>query len=297
MRRYLFWPAFFITAGVLLLLANLGVIEWGTIARLASLWPVILIWIGARLIARSRPEANARMFADIVSLVVLAALVVYAVVLPVKLASVYTTASGARGTLQTAHLKLDLSAAKVSISGENLGADLYTIRFQYPEGTSPKVQFDAANGNVTINDNGTSFNWLWSNTTRETTIALNSNVKWSIDTGGGATTQNYELSSTTVASFTASGGASNITLKLGQPEGTVPLAFNGGAMTVTVHRSDGAPVRVTANGGASSFNADGTSRSVLGGSQTWQSPEYGTTESGYDITLNGGASSLTVDAY
>lgn len=43
-----------IVAGVLILLANLGWFDWWTLARLGSLWPVLLVAIGADMLTRGR---------------------------------------------------------------------------------------------------------------------------------------------------------------------------------------------------------------------------------------------------
>jgi hypothetical protein len=48
-RHQLFWPAVLVIVGVLLLLNNLGLLDW---LRADIFWPLVLIAVGLWLIAR-----------------------------------------------------------------------------------------------------------------------------------------------------------------------------------------------------------------------------------------------------
>jgi hypothetical protein len=89
-------------------------------------------------------------------------------------------------------------------------------------------------------------------------------------------------------------GASREEIFLDQPTGKVGISFNGGALTVLVHRPSGTEASVQVSGGAINLTADGDQERGIG-SKSWQTDGYDNATDGYDIQVNGGACNVTVD--
>jgi hypothetical protein len=92
-----------------------------------------------------------------------------------------------------------------------------------------------------------------------------------------------------------SGGASRVELTLPQPSGTVPVRVLGGASNVAIHRPEGVAAHVRVGSGSTHLAFDDQRFGAVGGEVSLQSPDYEGASDRYEITITGGASSLTID--
>jgi DNA-binding MarR family transcriptional regulator len=126
-------------------------------------------------------------------------------------------------------------------------------------------------------------------------LGLSREVHWSLRLKGGVSSVDLGLSELSASSFELTGGASHLTLRLGQPRSTVPIRIKGGASDVRIIRPRGAAVKVTAHGGVSGFVIDGLKLGSFGGVARWASPDAETTSDRFEIDLSGGVSGLVLE--
>jgi hypothetical protein len=123
--RSLFWPVILISAGLVLLLANLGIIGGQSIAAIAQVWPLFLIVIGLDLLfGRESPVVGLALGIGAVVVVLLTALVGPALGL------------GAGAAIETRNYNAELGATERVDVMIDAGSAPLTVR---PQGDSPQL--------------------------------------------------------------------------------------------------------------------------------------------------------------
>jgi hypothetical protein len=296
-RRYrsFFWPLVLIVIGLIALLADLNLISTDRLYRLADLWPLILIVIGLELVSRRALTGAAVDVATVLILLIAASTAIAYVAAgpPIPGGTQTLESSGQTGTVNSASLHIDVGAATVTVQGStSLGQDLYRAHIQYT-GRKPAVTFDKSTGDVSISQEGTF--GFFGNQRLVVDLQISPAVPWNINVNSGAATDTFKLTNVKVSSIELNTGASREDITLGAPKGIVPITVNGGALTVHVHRPSGTAASAQVSGGAVTLTADGQQARGIG-SKTWQSDGYDAAADAYRIEVNGGASTVTVDA-
>lgn len=184
--------------------------------------------------------------------------------------------------VESALLRIEGGASGLAIRGDPDLRDLFAARF---EGRQPRIE--AARGVVTIGVG---------HGTHGGDVVLNAAVPWDVEVTGGARRLSVDLEGAHVRSLVVGGGASDVVVSLGHPDGTVPVRIHGGVSKVVLRRPPGAPVRVRIRSGASRLALDDLYFGSVGGETRWQSPDFAAAEDRYDLEIMGGASRLTVSA-
>lgn len=129
-----------------------------------------------------------------------------------------------------------------------------------------------------------------------TTITLDASVPWRIEAAGPVRRLIADLGVLTLLGFeVTSGPASDLALILPPPWGEVPVRFAGGAISVTIHRPAGVPVRVRVGAGASRLRLDGQRFRSVGGETLWDGPGFEAATDRYVVEIRRGVRELTVD--
>jgi hypothetical protein len=299
MSRYrnLALPALLVVAGSVALLANLNVIQWGSLYRLLDLWPLILILVGIELLLRAsvpRPTATA-LGAAAVAVAVVGALVYVAYGPPVPLGQQSLDASRPASGVEKAALDVGFGAAEVKVDGADLGDTLYKVHIDYA-GNKPEVSFDASSSTLSVQDSNRGFRPFFApGGRRHAEISLSQAVTWAVNVSGGASRATLDLSQVKLSGVEVSGGANNVTATLGRPSGIVTINVSGGASSITIRRPQGVPVSLHASGGANSIKLDGQHRSSLGDLDVSTSG-YASATDRYEINVSGGASSVDIES-
>jgi hypothetical protein len=293
-RGGLFIPVLLMVVGTIALLANLGLLNTAATDRLIQLWPLALVLIGVLVIvSRTMSRGPATVVSVLVTVLLVGGAATYAT-LGADIGQRTTDFSGPVGELSSARLVLDHGGAEVTVKGSSdLGSALYRAHIVNPGlAATPTVSLQGNSLDVNVPDTGF---LLFGNGAREVDITLSSRVSWGIDLHGGASSGTLDLSQLRLTDMTIEGGASDITATLAPPGQNVTITVSGGASNLRFHAPPGAAVRIDVNGGASSLHADGHDYNELGGSVSYTSPGYGASSSRYTITVNGGASDVTLD--
>jgi hypothetical protein len=295
--RSLFWPAVLILVGVFALLVNAGFVPVERLDRLADLWPLILVVIGLELVVRrSLQGAGAEIAAALIVLLAIGGAAAYVALGPSIPTGIHTLdASGKVGSVNHASVQVDAGGTTITMEGSSsLGDDLFRAHIEY-SGRKPDVSLDEATGDVHISQSNTSGFFLQSRRF-SLTLQLNSSVPWGIAVNSGASSDAFMLSTVRVARIDVNTGASKEEITVGDPSGTVPITVNGGALTVNVHRPPGAAASVSVSGGAASLSFDGRQSKAVG-TLTAQTSDYDHASDRYQIQVDGGADSVTVDTH
>jgi hypothetical protein len=286
-----------IVIGLVALLFNVGLITPDQLARLVTLWPLVLVALGLVLIFRAWLPQFTVPITIVVAAVVLAAAAFYAAVpsaFPV-VGGVGTQRSDSSTPLSQSvsrgELDLGLGAGTATVSAGN-ASDLYRAHLDY-QGAAPRVS--AEGGTVRIESGGDGLAIFRQGRTN-VRVELNTSIPWDVHVGGGASRGTLDLAEVKVSSLEISGGANQIEATLPQPSDRVRVQVSGGASSVTIHRPTGVPVRVHMSGGASNLTVDGRHFSVIGGDQGYQSGDFDTATARYDVEISGGASNVTINA-
>ncbi len=293
--RGLFWPGVLILVGVFALLVNSNVIPVDRLDRLLDLWPLVLVVIGLEvLVRRALQGAAAELAAVLIVLLAIGGAATYVALGPATLVGVQTLdASGKIGNLDHAAVRIEVGAANITVQGSSsIGDDLFRAHIDYSI-RKPDVSLDESTGEVSISQSNSGF--FFQSRRFVVNLQLNISVPWKIAVDGGASTDTFNLPNVHVTSIELNSGASHEDITLGTPSGTVPITVDGGATTVNVHRPKGVAVSASVSGGAASLTFDGRQSHAIG-SLSNQTSDYDSASNRYQIQVNGGASTVTVDA-
>ncbi len=297
--RGLALPFVVIAAGLVLLLANLGVITWNQAGRLWLLLPLVLILLGGELLLRSvaAPPTARPLAAGLAILLLVAGLTYVAAGPGPKPGPTSNTAGAPLGSATTGTLEIDGGTLSVTATTKPLGDQLYTATLQYPSGSRPNVV--AGDGSVRISFDAHGFDgFLFGRQSlpkRAVVIQLNDQVLWQISVAGGAIDVHADVRSGRLRSLSIEGGASRLEASLPPPAGTVPITMQGGALTAVLHRPAGVEAQVLVAGGAGAIDADGHHLGALGGELSWSTAGWAAASDRYGIRAEGGANHISLD--
>ena len=295
-NRGLILPLILIGIGVVVLLANTGVLSQPAVERLGDLWPMLLVILGLQLILNhTLPRRQATLIGLAVSAVIVIGAVAYATLAPAtSVGAQKVDASAQRGGLTVATLDLNYSAATVDVNAADLGDRLYQVHVDYPGGENPPtISLNHENGRLEIHETS-SFSpfHLFGSNRRHIVLALTDRIPWTIQVGGGATNLSLDLRHLQLTKLEVSGGANRMDAQLPAAKGTVMVEVSGGASNLTLRAPAETQWRIGVSGGANAVTINGSTTGALGGDFERQSPGYDTATNRYDIQISGGASHL-----
>jgi len=299
----LFTGVLILLIGVLLLLSNTGVLGWGLWLNLISLWPLLIIAIGLRLIFPKGPLA-------VLSPLVLVLMVVLAVFNPVGYYHSGSDDSSFRQVLEpgvseaalivdTGALDLNVSGGKISgsdIVGGARAGDLVNVSEQWV-GRPTVWTYTVSGDKATIHGKRSLSRIMaipfgskrWEN---KTSITLNESIPWTIELNCGASNIDLDLSSIEVKRLDINSGASNIEIVLGDKASYTEVDIDAGfvAVELTVPRDVGILIE-------EKFALSGDNLGSLGFERegdVWLSPGYSQTSKRIRISMDGGFSSFNI---
>jgi DNA-binding MarR family transcriptional regulator len=191
------------------------------------------------------------------------------------------------GDLAGARLEFSRGAAHVLVRAGGPMNDLYRAEV---DRHGPAVS--AQEGVVTVSYKRTGFRW---GKAGQTAIELNPAIPWTVSVRGGATRLRADLAELLLRELELSGGLSHAEVTLPVPTTTVAISLTGGVHDLTIHRPAGAALRVRIRGGVSNLRLDAQRFGAVGGTMSWQTPDYDGATGRYDFRLTGGASTISLD--
>jgi Domain of unknown function (DUF5668) len=294
--RGLFFPLVLIAIGIIVLLANTGVVSPQALERLGDLWPLLLVILGLQLILNhTLPRQQATVIGLAATAIIVVAAVAYAVLAPATSLGTQRFDSSERlGGLSAASLDLNYGSATVDVKAGGVGDSLYQAHVDYPSGENPPtISLDRETGSLQIHESSTFSPFhLFGGSRRHVQLTLTDQVPWSIQIGGGAANLRLDLRHAQLSKLEISGGANQLDAQLPSPKGTVLISVSGGANNVAIVAPVHSQWRVAVSGGVSAVTINGSSSGNLGGDFNQQSPGYGSAADRFDIEISGGASHI-----
>jgi len=311
MTARFFWPAALIILGLVLLLANLGLLPPIAWRSLGLLWPVLLIVLGVELIATGR-ISWAGILGGLVALLVLA-FVAGALGFQTGFRDrgrpiaeggerrIEQTLNGAR----SATVEINHGAGRLDVTGgarEGLlaeavatGRDADTLERRY-------TVRDGV-GRLDLEIEGRDF-WLFrgAEEPRQLTVRLSQAVPLqALEINGGASELSVDLSGLQAQRLVLNAGASNGRLRL-PSQGRLSAEVNAGASNLIIEVPPGVAARIRSKGGLAGFSVDEQRFPVVGGEgipglvgqREYRSADFDTAANRVDLQISAGAASVTV---
>jgi hypothetical protein len=305
-RRSFFWPFLLIALGILLLLSNLGVLDWSTWNLLWRFWPLVLVAIGIDVLVGGRSTAGAIVSAFLILVLIglAAGAVYYADQLPVL--SRYTN----QAVWQRDHIEQpldDFESASVyidwtsqpgyldalKVSGNLLEGDLTyqgELVFEVDaKGSRADIQIDTR-----LIDNWISFP---SNPGRDSDweIFLTPEIPLDLSLDSGSGSCHFDLSELTLEGLFLDSGSGSVELSL--PGGqSYPVTIESGSGSLQVDVPEEAGIRVVLDSGSGSFNPGSRFDLVIGerqGDGVWETENYDSASYTIEMTIDQGSGSIS----
>lgn len=298
-------PLALVAAGLILLLRNLGVLPSDVWANAWRLWPLLFIALGLELLLGRRGPGS--IFGVLILLVILGF-------------AVASNAFGARPTpgggrtvsgqtsseplqgAQKADVTVQLGAGTLSLGALDATASDQAGQVTYsgPENAAPKATYAVSNGvaqlSYALHGSGGGFpGFLFGqdNGTASVNVALTPSVPLTLNVQSGAADTSLDLSNLLVSSLTVQLGASRAEIDLPAAAGATTATVRGGAAGVTLTIPPGVAAQIQQRGGLSTFQVDQTRFPPVGAGQ-YRSPDYATAANKVDLTVETGASTVTI---
>jgi hypothetical protein len=185
---------------------------------------------------------------------------------------------------------LDLVSGATSINVEvgNTGGKLFQATTPAASGLLPQAVVTGSHVSLSLANAG-------SPGVSALMVVLDRDVVWTVNLDGGATSDVVDGRLGKLAAVTIAAGATSIELTLPAPSGTTTVHETGGASRFVVHAAGTFPAQVRFSGGGGSAVIDGTSHSGIGGGTAFTPTEWATAHDRYDIEMDAGVSSFTLD--
>ena len=254
--RSFFWPMLLIGAGLIWLLANLGIIRPTSLEALISLWPLILIVIGLDLLFGRRSPVIGGLIGLLAILAVLAVLIAGpALGLPTASVGVLQTRTLTEPVngATSADVILDFSSQPVSLHPVKSAANLLEAQIEYYGGLSYASTGSAARKISLTPSGGFSF-FLGSDANARWDIGLNPAIPISLHLGGASGSQSLDLSTLHLTAFFLDQGSGSVDASLPPSPDAYTAEFQGASGSLDLSLPANANLTLRLTGGSGSIN-------------------------------------------
>lgn len=304
--RSFFWPIMLISIGVLLLLSNMEIVDWGTWILLWRFWPLILVAIGIDVLIGQRSTAGAVVSGFLILALIGAAagVVFFADQLPFiasysadspwktdtveqalddyESASILIDWASPQGKLQSLSNSDNLIEGDLTYQGELI----FDVSSQ---GTEADIRLDTRSTEAWFNPS------LQTNPPGSWDISLTPEIPLdlTLDTGSGSC--EFDLSELILSEFFLDSGSGSVNLEL-PAEQSYPVEIDSGSGSIRITIPTTTGVRVKIDSGSGSFNPGDRFNLVSGerrGDGIWESDNYETAEVTIEMEIDQGSGSIT----
>ena len=257
-RRYrsFFWPLVLIGAGLIWLLANLGIIRPTSLGALISLWPLILVVIGLDILFGRRSPVIGGLIGLLAILAVIGVLIAGpALGLPTSSVGVLQTRSLTEplNGATAADIILDFSSQPVTLHPVSNAANLLEAQIAY-YGSLSFASSGSPTRRISLAPSGGFAFFLGSDANARWDIGLNPAVPISLHLGGASGSQSLDLFSLHLTAFFLDQGSGSVTTSLPPAAETYTATFQGGSGSLDVSLPGSANLTIQLDGGSGSIH-------------------------------------------
>lgn len=296
-RRYpsLTWPVILITAGVLILLNNIGVLNV-SLWELWRLWPVLLILAGLEILLGRRSFLGS-MVATLVTVTVVAGVVILLLATPDLLAP---SRSGTvdhidepLDGIERADLEVHFGAGRLKVEALSDSSSLISGELELSARSEPSWELNRKNDQalMTLKDRRGSWSggWNWKGAD-EWRLRLSPKVGLSLDVELGAGTATLDLTGLDIRDLKVTAGASQSTIIL-PGEGDVTARISSGVGQLILEIPDEMAARVQIDRGIAAI---AISRRFRRDGNTYVTDDWETNRSRVDLKIDVGVGQVTL---
>ena len=303
-----FWPLVFISAGVLLLLTNLGYFPRQSWAVVWKLWPVLLIALGIDVLIGRRSIVGA-VFGGVLILLLFGgamAVVFFAKNIP-GLAEI-TRPPEVRirrleyelGDVEHASVDIDWTSMPAHLGALDDSPNLIEGEIAYRGELTFDVYVDGEQADVDLDshfsspgtwtfDYGGEQDFSWD-------VELSPNVSLDLTLDAGSGSFEFDLSDLQVSDLFLDAGSGSGDLML-PPDSTFEAHIEGSSGSIDITLPDGVGARVEIDSGSGSFNPDSRFRLVdgeRGDDSVWETDDYDSAEYVVELSIDQGSGSVRI---
>lgn len=250
-RSGVFGPLLLVGAGVMLLLSNLGWLDWNVWAALLRLWPLLLVALGIDILIGRRSLLGA-----VVSAILIVALLGSGIWLALsgRLPGVpggeTLVISHALDGVESASVTLSPAVAALNLTALNDSSNLIegSVRALSGERIYDDFGVDAGRARVEVRSGGTPFNPSLGSQGVSWDLGLNDSVPLTLDVNGGVGEVTLDLSRFELERLDLDMGVGRVRVYL-PDSGQYNVSVNGGVGQLEIFLPEGLGTRITADTG------------------------------------------------
>ncbi len=302
--KSIFWGAFFITLGLLILLSNFGSLNY-EFYNLWKFWPAFIVMLGLALLVKGSVFKS--FFSGLAAIIL--ALTIFAGFSSAKyfFANEYDWSSNGNNIVINTKYKYSTFSEDYNPSYKkakiyfNSGAGAFKIKqttkklfFVTSEGTKYSYDFKTEDNTFAIiNFWGKSNNisWFKKNYKNRTAIELNTNPSWILDFNLGASAMDFDLTPYDIKELNIDMGAASLHLKLGVPKNETNVIIDAGASSIKISIPQSVGSEIDADISLSSKNFRGFEKIKSG---LYRTPNFDETAKKIFFKIDSGVSSIKI---
>lgn len=283
---------FLVTAGILMILLNLGILSWSVFYTMFRLWPLLIILAGVNVMFRNN------IYVKVVSWLLFLAIVIgcsyyfsdgipFVKPGPDKHVVIERAAETKNGriTLAMGGLKLNVGSTSTNLLDADVPENYFKNGYSYTNvGDTASIEFE--NRNVPMMNTGSG---------RSCTFALNNDIAWDMNLKLGAAQGTIDMSDLKMKTVDMDSGAVDLTLRLGNKSESTDVKVNTGASQINfeIPRDSGVRIQVTGALNSTNFNEF----NMVKDGNTYTSPGYSEAKNKVDIDVHMGVGNFTLKGY
>ncbi len=276
--------AFVVVLGVILLLGAIGVLSWGSLARIWRLWPLALIFIGLGILQREGKIKPLNSTTVLIILAIVLVLLLWGGPTRDRIAPTEEYSKDLPTGIKEADFEVSIGAGELDISATS--DKLYEGEFRKARSV---IDYDYRNGRAEVEikqrreDRMKGIDW---------DLKLIDDAPLKLELNSGAGNMNLDFSSLKLTKFRLSTGASSITVIFGDKVEKTEAVIKSGASSIKVIVPKGLGVHLKRSSALGSLDLPSSFEKING--REYKTDNYDEASAKLDLEVTSGVGSLDI---